>query len=80
MMTSDPVSLLEYLRRMPDDDEWAQDVADRYRGMTAAERLRELSLLGAWMDAILAGRSPTSLDGELPFWQIWKDPLHGRAG
>jgi len=74
------VSLDEYLRRVPDDDEWAREAADRHAGMTSAERFRELSLLGAWMDTILAGRMPTTLDGEPPFWQLWKDPLRGCAG
>ena len=74
------VSLDEYLQRVPDDDEWAREAAERHAGMTPAERFRELSLLGAWMDTILAGRLPTTLDGELPFRQIWKDSLRGRAG
>ncbi len=74
------VSLDEYLQRVPDDDEWAKEAAERHAGMTPAERFRELSLLGAWMDTILAGRMPTTLDGELPFWQLWKDPLSGCAG
>ena len=79
-ITRGSVSLDEYLASVPDDDEWARKEADRYAGMTPTERFRELSLLGAWMDTILADRMPTTLDGELPFWQLWKDPLRGLTG
>ena len=74
------VSLDEYLQSVPDDDEWAREEADRYAEMTPTERFRELSLLGAWMDTILADRMPKTLDGELTFWKLWKDPLRGLTG
>ena len=79
-ITGGRVSLDEYLESVPGDDEWAREEADRHAGMTPTERFRELSLLGAWMDTILADRLPTTLDGELPFWLHWKDPLRGLAG
>jgi hypothetical protein len=74
------VSLAEYLEKAPTDEEWAAEAAERHADMSPTERFRELSLLGAWMDTILAGQTPTGIDGEPPFWQLWKDPLRGSAG
>ena len=79
-ITGGRVSLDEYLESAPDDDEWAREEAERHADMTPAERFVAMSLLGAWMDTILADRVPTTQDGEPPFWQLWKDPRRGFAG
>lgn len=49
-----------------------------YASMTVEERMRALSALNGWIDAMLAGRLPETEDGEHPFWMHWKDPALGR--
>ena len=67
-----------YIAAAPSDDEWARRAVEPYAHMTPAERLRALSVLNGWVDAMLAGRLPETEDGELPFWMHWKDPSLGR--
>jgi hypothetical protein len=66
------IGIDEYLERIPDDESWAREATEPYRTMSPAERLRELSILNGWMDAILGDRAPELTDGEPPFWQIWR--------
>ena len=73
------ITLSEYLDLVPGDDAWAREVADRWRGMTPDERLRELSRTNSVMDAVLNERIPVTTDGEPPLWPLWKDPLGDRA-
>ncbi|MCK6479843.1 MAG: hypothetical protein L6R43_06765 [Planctomycetes bacterium] len=62
----------------PTDAEWARRAVEPYASMTVEERMRALSALNGWIDAMLAGRLPETEDGEHPFWMHWKDPALGR--
>jgi len=67
-----------YAALAPDDAEWARRAVEPYAALTAVERLRALAALNAWMDALLAGRPPETVDGERAFWMHWRDPSLGR--
>ena len=69
-----------FVAAAPGDAEWARRAVEPYAGMAPADRLRALSALNAWIDALLAGRLPEREDGERPFWMHWKDPALGGRG
>jgi len=78
-MDSPPnITVAEYMAMAPSDAAWARKAVEPYRGMTPAERFRELAILNAMMDALLDGRPPCTVDGERPFWMHWQDPSLGR--
>ena len=62
----------------PDDASRARRAVEPYAGMSPADRLRALAALNGWMDSLLAGRAPETVDGERPYWKHWKDPSLGR--
>lgn len=77
MSEGPPPTVADYIAMAPTDAAWAARAAAPYAAMTPAERLRQLSILNGWMDALLNGRMPEREDGELPFWMLWKDPTLG---
>jgi hypothetical protein len=76
---SGDLTIQEYLARVPDDREWGEAEARRYRHLTADERLAVLADLLRLTDELLAGRQPVA-DPGLPFWRHWSDPHVGRPG
>jgi hypothetical protein len=73
-------STAEWVAMAASDAEQARRAVAPYAGMTPAERLRALASLNGWLDAVLGDRLPSRVDGEPPFWMVWKGLARGRAG
>ncbi|MCE9634297.1 MAG: hypothetical protein K8T90_01215 [Planctomycetes bacterium] len=68
----------EWIRSAPQGPEFVRSEVERFRGMTADERLDSLVRLQELMDACLGGRPAFRLPRDEEVWRVWGDPASGR--
>jgi hypothetical protein len=66
----------EYLASVPNDLDWARDLASRGEGLAPDECFDLLDALGKLADSLETGAATG--ESEPDFWRHWTDPAFGR--